>query len=140
MPIAIPLVPPDANFSLVGAAVGVPDNGVADKLAYGAFSVKMTDAGLPVRGRETITVVGVTAATVVPGAMVGSPETPIPTVTPVVFAKFKMTRGSAAVGGLPSMVAAAELGVSVKEKAVAGGATAAIAELPRNVTTVPAGT
>ena len=119
MPVAIPLVFPEGNLRVVGADVGVPDVGVSGKKAYGGFNVKVTDAGEPDRACETVTLVEVTAATVVPGAMVGSPETAIPTVTPLVFAKCRIWGRSVPVTGFPSRLVAAALVGSENEMAVA---------------------
>jgi len=125
IPTATPSVWFAGNFSVVGWATGVPDDGISEKWANGRFSVKVTDEGDPARACETITLGGVvfgfTSATVVPLVM-EDPATGIPTVTPLTSAKCRTMRGSDAVGGWPSMVVAGELVASEKEKtgAVAG--------------------
>ena len=82
--------------------------------------MNVTDAGEPDRACETVTVADgttVTSATVVPLAT-EVPVTSIPTVTPVVWAKYNTRSGSFGVPVvLKSMVVADALVVSGKEKA-----------------------
>ena len=133
-PTAIPFVCPAGKVIVVGWLAGEPEDGWHVKVTNGGFSVKVadvTDAGAPEMACEIVTVVGVTAVTIVPPGMDG-PETPIPAITPAVALKCSTTSG-------PSGPVTGELGVSVKD---GPGVVTTVPSpgWPMNETTVPAPT
>jgi hypothetical protein len=138
IPTAMPLVFPAVKFRVVGLAAGVPDDGLALIAPNGGCNVKITDPGEPDIPCEIVTLVALTPATVAPLGMKGEPPTAIPTVTPVVSAKCKTSRGSSGVADSPSIVVAGVIVGNVSENAGLDGSP--MGDFPMNIATVPAGT